>query len=318
MGKKKIRIFHKLRERNVNLVTAFIVIGVMAAVGIYLYPNSHAASPYASTEAESGTLLGNSTIFNDSSASNSSAVQFGGNYTFDDEFNGPAGSAPNPALWQNNVGNGSDGWGNQQLDYDTDGNANSYLDGQGDLVIEADKYTGSTYQCWNGTCQFTSARLITASAFSQAYGQFSARIEMPDLQSGLWPAFWMLGNNINSVGWPECGEIDVMENYGSDLIEGSMHGPVPANDTHADYDLTSSNATSWHVYSIDWTPTQVSFSIDGQVYGTTTASQMGGDWVFDHPFFIILDMAVGGVATNNVAPSNVPAKMLVDYVRVTN
>ncbi len=327
---KQVKVSFSKQTTGLGLFMA-----IFASVGISLLISVHASTPYASEEAEKGTISGNAAIVSDNSASGGKSVKFSGNatsvgdssagggksvkpgaYTFDDEFNGPSGSAPNPALWDHDVG--GSGWGNQELEYYTDGNANSYLDGQGHLVIEADRYSGSADTCWYGNCKYTSARILTDKSFSQAYGHFEARMEMPDAQPGLWPAFWMLGNNYGTVGWPQCGEIDIMEDYGTDLIQGSLHGPVPANDTAANHYLTSSNLTGWHTYAVDWNPTQVSFSVDGSVYGTTTKAQMGGDWAFDHPFFIIINMAVGGTGTGNVSPNQLPAKTLVDYVRVSS
>lgn len=253
-------------------------------VGIIALVVALAAGPYAQAMLTSGIISGPATIVVAAGASSGKAVRFAGvtpsgtpgptatpgttppssptptatAYTFDDEFDGASGSPPNPSLWSHDIGGA--GWGNQELEYYTDSNANSYLDGQGHLVIEADRYTGTDYSCWYGRCTYTSARLLTANAFSQAYGHFEVRMEMPNLQAGLWPAFWMLGSNYSTVGWPQCGEIDVMENYGSDLIQGSLHGPVPASDTAANYNLTSANLNDWHTYAIDWSPTQVTFS----------------------------------------------------------
>ena len=315
--------FLKSRQplRSRQLVVAM---AVAVPVGIFTLAAIFAAGSYISAEPENGTLSGNATVVSDAAASGSKAVQFGSAtptptptaYTFDDEFNGQSGVAPNSALWTHDVGGA--GWGNQEREYYTDGNANSYLDGQGHLVIAAQSYNGTSYSCWYGPCKYTSARILTENSFSQAYGHFEARIEMPNLQSGLWPAFWALGNNLNTVGWPQCGETDIMENFGDTGIEGSLHGPIPANDTHASYDLAKVGPTAWHTYAIDWSPTQVTFSIDGIKYGTTTKSQMGADWVFDHPFFLILNMAVGGTGTGGALPANLPAEMLVDYVRVSS
>jgi beta-glucanase (GH16 family) len=147
-----------------------------------------------------------------------------GALTWADEFDGPAGTAPDPGRWGRDTG--GSGFGNNELQYYTTGAANAALDGQGNLVITARRENPANYQCWYGTCQYTSARLNTAGRFIQAYGRFEARLKVPRGQ-GLWPAFWMLGNDIGSVGWPNSGEIDVMENVGFEpnTVHGSMHGP---------------------------------------------------------------------------------------------
>src|SRR5215207_2532538 len=162
-----------------------------------------------------------------------------------DEFNGPAGSAVDGTKWVAEVGNGSNGWGNHQREYNTNSTKNASMDGAGNLVITSIKETlGKKYRCWYGVCQYTSARLKTQGKFSQAYGRFEARIKLPYGQ-GIWPAFWMLGNNIQSAGWPTCGEIDIMENIGREppLVHGTIHGPgySGASGIGSQYGLTSGN-----------------------------------------------------------------------------
>ena len=160
----------------------------------------------------------------------------------------------------------------------------------------------SAYSCWYGTCQYTSARLNTSGKFSQQYGRFEARIQIPEGQ-GVWPAFWMLGDNIGSAGWPACGEIDIMENIGStpDTVYGTTHGPGPGsypgdglsgayNAGHAD------RRSGFHVYATEWSaePGRASTST-ATLYWTVTPSQLpaGATWVLDQPFFILLNFAVG-------------------------
>ena len=134
-----------------------------------------------------------------------------GGLTWADEFTGPAGSAPDPGKWGRDTGGG--GFGNNELQYYTTGASNAALDGAGNLVITAKRGNPANYRCWYGSCQYTSARLLTSTTSTQAYGRFEARITIPRGQ-GIWPAFWMLGDNIGSVGWPASGEIDIMENIG--------------------------------------------------------------------------------------------------------
>jgi beta-glucanase (GH16 family) len=147
-----------------------------------------------------------------------------GPLTWSDEFNAAAGTPPDPARWKHDIGGG--GWGNDELEYYTNSTSNAAQDGNGNLVITARRENPANYQCHYGTCQYMSARLLTADRFTQAYGRFEARIKIPRGQ-GLWPAFWMLGNDIGTVGWPNSGELDVMENIGREpgTVYGTLHGP---------------------------------------------------------------------------------------------
>ncbi len=175
------------------------------------------------------------------------------------------------------------------------------------------------------TRDYTSARLKTQGLFDQAYGRFEARIEIPRGQ-GMWPAFWLLGADITSVGWPRCGEIDVMENIGRepDKVWGSMHGPGynGGNALHASYTLPggAAFADDFHVFAVEWEPAAVRWYVDGNLYQTRTPKDLpaGQPWPFDHPFFIILNVAVGGGWPGSPDSSTVfPQTMLVDYVRVS-
>ncbi|GDY32707.1 glycoside hydrolase family 16 protein [Gandjariella thermophila] len=235
--------------------------------------------------------------------------------TWSDEFTGQGGTAPDASRWRYDTGGG--GWGNAELEYYTGNRNNSYLDGAGNLVIQARQDDAAQYSCWYGTCRYTSARLLTAGTFSQAYGRFEARIQIPRGQ-GMWPAFWALGNNIGSVGWPASGEIDVMENIGREpaSVHGSLHGP--SFDTTSTYTLPGGAfADGFHTFAADWYPDHISFSVDGQVYDTRYRAASGSGWVFDHPFFLLLNVAVGGNWPGSPDGStSFPQRMLVDYVRV--
>lgn len=237
-----------------------------------------------------------------------------------DEFNGPDGSSPDPKKWTYDLGR--KGWGNQELECYTNRLQNAHIQG-GNLVITAQK---ENFTCSDGlTSSYTSARLKTQGFFSQAYGRFEARIKIPAGQ-GMWPAFWMLGDNVTSVNWPACGEIDIMENIGKEpgIVHGSLHGPGSAkrtSDATAPFSIpTGQNfADSFHLYAVEWEPGVVRFHVDTNLYATFTQSQWpaGGTWVFDHPFFVILNVAVGGTWPGS--PDNTtqfPQQMLVDYVRV--
>ena len=237
-----------------------------------------------------------------------------------DEFKGKNGSLPDPAKWTYDIG--GSGWGNHELEYYTNRAENARIE-HGKLVItaRAEDFTAPEGQKFS----YTSARLKTQGLFSQAYGRFEARIKLPAGQ-GMWPAFWMLGDNITADGWPKCGEIDVMENIGKEpaINHGSLHGPSstdPTSDLTKTITLPNAQrlAEKFHLYAVEWEPDVVRFYLDANLYATFTRAQWpaGGTWVFDHPFFLILNVAVGGDWPG--APDTTtafPQAMLVDYVRV--
>ncbi|HZE41582.1 MAG TPA: glycoside hydrolase family 16 protein [Stackebrandtia sp.] len=243
--------------------------------------------------------------------------------TWADDFDGAAGTAPDGAKWNHEV-NG-DGGGNQELQYYTDSTDNAALDGNGNLVITARKENPNNYQCWYGTCTYTSARLTTANKFTQQYGHVEARIKIPR-GSGMWPAFWMLGSDIGSNPWPNCGEIDVMENIGSEpsTVHGSLHGPgySGGNPLTGSYNLPGGGvfADDFHTFAVDWAPDHIAWSVDGQEYERhTPADTNGNPWAFDHPFFIILNVAVGGGWPGSPGgDTQFPQTMVVDYVHVSD
>ncbi len=238
---------------------------------------------------------------------------------WNDEFSAANGSLPDSTKWTMETGGG--GWGNNELETYTNRPQNAHVQ-DGNLVITAAKetYTGND----GITRNYTSARIKTAGLFQQQYGRFEARIKIPQGQ-GMWPAFWMLGNNIGTVGWPTCGEIDIMENIGKepDKVHGSMHGPgySGGNSLTGTFTLTTGKfADDFHVFAIEWEPSVVRFYVDSNLYETRTTADVpgGGTWVFAHPFFVLLNVAVGGDWPG--APDNTtvfPQTMLVDYVRVS-
>ena len=231
-----------------------------------------------------------------------------------DEFDGPAGQSPDSAKWQYDVG--GSGWGNAQLEYDTNRPENVSLDGQGHLVIVARKedYLGRAY---------TSARINTLGRFAQTRGRFEARIRLP-VGQGLWPAFWLLGTNFTTVGWPTCGEIDIMEYRGQEprTVHGSLHGPGYSGGSALTGAFELPRGTfdgDFHVFAVEWETDRITWLVDGIAYQKVTPGDLptGTRWVFDHSFFIILNVAVGG---NFVGPpdasTSFPQTMTVDYVRV--
>jgi beta-glucanase (GH16 family) len=235
-----------------------------------------------------------------------------------DEFNGPNGSPVDSSKWTAEVGGG--GWGNNELETYTARPDNAFQS-DGLLVIKAikERLTGPDHI----TRDYTSARLITKNNFSPKYGRFEARIKMPFGQ-GIWPAFWMLGANIDTVNWPTCGEVDIMENIGREpsIIHGTIHGPgySGSNGPSASFTLPNNQrfADAFHNFAVEWEPDVVRFYCDGILYKTRTPADIPGKtWVFDHPFFIILNLAVGGTWPGNPDATTVfPQTLQVDYVRV--
>lgn len=228
-----------------------------------------------------------------------------------DEFDGAAGELPDPGNWQFDIGTG---WGNNQLEYDTDRAENVSTDGDGNLAIIArrENFAGSA---------FTSGRITTKGLLDQAYGRFEARIKLP-YGPGIWPAFWLLGSDIDVVDWPQCGEIDILELRGQEphIIHGSVHGPGYS----AGAALTKSFALTndrfdkdFHLFAIEWGENYIDYFVDGEAYFRVTPDDVPGEWVFDHPFHIILNVAVGGDYVGfPTSETNFPQTMLVDYVRV--
>lgn len=230
---------------------------------------------------------------------------------WEDEFEGPAGQLPDAQRWRFDIG---EDWGNAQLEYDTDRAENVSLDGSGNLAITAreESYQGRAY---------TSGRIKTQGVFEQAYGRFEARIRLP-VGAGIWPAFWMLGHDLDTVGWPECGEIDIMEYLGQEpgIIHGSLHGPGYSGGQAVTQRYALSNGrfdTDFHVFGVEWDSDSISWFVDGNRYNHVSSDDVSGRWAYDHPFFILLNLAVGG---NFAGPPNAatvfPQTMLVDWVRV--
>ena len=240
---------------------------------------------------------------------------------FSDDFDGPAGSSVDGSKWKLETG---DNVNNHERQYYTSGTDNAALDGNGNLVITAKKENPGNYSCWYGPCEYTSARLNTASTFTTTYGHAEARMKVPQGQ-GMWPAFWMLGEDIGSAGWPACGEIDIMENIGSEpsTVHGTIHGPgySGGEGIGAGYTLPNGEkfADGFHTFAVDWSPEKITWSVDGNQYQTRTPADLGGDrWVFDHPFFMILNLAVGGYWPGDPDGStSFPQQLVVDYVHVT-
>ncbi len=228
-----------------------------------------------------------------------------------DEFD--TNGAPNSAIWTYDIGTGSNGWGNNELEYYTDSSDNVKVeDGMLQITAKKEAYMGSEY---------TSARLLTKGLFEQKYGRFEARIKMPWGQ-GIWPAFWLLGADSDTVTWPLCGEIDIMEYKGQEptVTHGTVHGPGYSGATAItkSYDLINNRFdTDFHIFGIEWGKNYINFYVDDVLYNQITPDKVTGEWVYDKPFYIILNLAVGGNYVGS--PNNettFPQTMLVDYVRV--
>ncbi len=227
-------------------------------------------------------------------------------------FDGPAGARPDAAKWTVRVVSRP---ANNELQYYTDRTSNVATDGKGHLVITArkERYRGRRY---------TSGRMDSTGKFDVTYGRFEARIKMSYGQ-GIWPAFWLLGSNFPTAGWPSCGEIDIMENIGRELrtVHGTLHGPgySGGGGVGGSYKLARGRfADEFHPFAVEWEPNVIRWYVDGKLSRTRTPADLRGRrWVFDHNFYIILNLAVGGDwpgAPN--ARTVFPQTLTVDYVRV--
>lgn len=219
----------------------------------------------------------------------------------------------NASLWSFNIGTGNNGWGNNELQYYTNRPENIKVeDGMLKITARREQYMGSAY---------TSARIFTKGKFEQKYGRIEARIKLP-LGKGLWPAFWMLGANSDTVIWPQCGEIDIMEYLGNNptTVFGSVHGPgySGGNAITKNYSLPNSRFdTDFHIFGIEWDENYINYYVDDVLYNQITPDKVNGEWVFNQPFYIILNVAVGGNFPGSPnSETTFPQTMLVDYVRV--
>jgi beta-glucanase (GH16 family) len=281
------------------------VIAVISAVAVAACGQAFQRAGGVSTPSSSATSA-------TSTASTTPTASINYRLAWQDDFNGPAGAPPNPALWSYVTGKSD---ANGELEVYTDGRSNSELDGRGDLEITARHEPDGTY---------TSAKIQTLGRYQVKYGRIEARIKVP-AGAGLWPAFWALGSNYPQVGWPESGELDAMELSGRkpNVLVGTVHGPLTNNASGWQINAIDRAPTplyaGFHVFGIDWSPGNVTFTLDGLRYGEVTPALLGKNekWVFDQPYFLVLDLAVGGNFVGPPTPATpFPATMLVDWVRV--
>ena len=245
------------------------------------------------------------------------------------EFSGPSGAGPDSSVWDYDLGGG--GGGNGEFQYYTDTRENSALDGNGAMVINATTIDDSDPlrencnpgDAYVGCPTFRSARIKTQDKVGFLYGHIEARMWLPE-GTGTWPAFWMLGADFGGVGWPDCGELDIMEqNNDKTGVHGTIHSNGPdifmgmSGGKYAEFGDTYAN--SWHTYAINWKPDYIEWLVDGQAYyelGRSDVEAAGFEWVFDHENFIIINLAMGGAYVGGINPDG-PAQMKIDYVRVS-
>ncbi len=245
-----------------------------------------------------------------------------------DEFDGAAGAPVDTSKWRYDTADGcagrNCGWGNNEKEYYATAPGNIALNGQGQLMIVARTApAGGGLTCYYGACRYTSAKITTRGKMEVAPGRVEARIKLAAGQ-GLWPAFWLLGRNIGAVGWPASGELDIMENRGSTptTTSSAVHGPGYSGNTpfaHVHVLSGGTVADDFHTFSVEWDSLTIRYLVDDTVHYVVGRSQVAqyGSWSFDQPFFVILNLAVGGHFDGDPASDAIfPATMLVDYVRV--
>lgn len=244
-----------------------------------------------------------------------------GKPVWSDEFDGPLGSGPSADRWEYCLGN-NQGWGNNELESYTVRRENC-------SILQDPDATGGkalAIRAIQGDDGYTSARLKTEKHFNFQYGSVEARMKLPFGQ-GIWPAFWMLGSGIEKAGWPDCGEIDVMENIGKASDQATSHGTIHGPGYSGDKGLTCAYRVpggqllcdGYHLYAVEWRKDFIQFLFDGAPFCTRTPADLpqGAPWVFNQPFFLLLNLAVGGNWPGYPdETTRFPQTFLVDYIRV--
>ncbi|GAB6032856.1 hypothetical protein CHUAL_012055 [Chamberlinius hualienensis] len=247
-----------------------------------------------------------------------------GNLVWVCEFNEENGTLPDSSKWNYDLTNGPpEGWGNSELEYYTNETLNCATNGFGQLVITARSDNAAKFNCRNSPCLYTSARLTTREKFNKTYGRFEAKLKFPS-GKGLWPAFWLMGDNFEQVGWPNCGVI-AFEMRGStpNLVTLTIHGPGYSGGAGIQsmyyLPIGKSFSDDFHVFTIDWQPFRIKASVDGNSFSIMTRETLNGKpWVFDHPFRILTNLAVGGLYDGDPDPiaTVFPSHFFIDYIRV--
>ena len=280
---------------------------------------------HAARAAIVGTLLGIAVVRSAGAQVSRAATEPNWILVWRDEFDGPVGRGVDTASWQidstDGCVHGNCGWGNNEKEYYSGATENLALDGRGHLMIVA-RRAREGLSCSYGPCRYTSGKITTRGKVDAKPGRVAARIKLPAGQ-GLWPAFWLLGADDPPLPWPDCGELDIMENHGSNLqsTSSAIHGPgyfgntpfVHATSGHGSF------AENFHTFAVEWDSLRVRFFVDDSLHYTVERHEIEryGRYVFDKPFFIILNLAVGGTFDGDPTSDAVfPAAMLVDYVRV--
>ncbi|MEY2673170.1 MAG: hypothetical protein RLZZ508_1047 [Actinomycetota bacterium] len=249
--------------------------------------------------------------------SNAASAPLAKKYLWQVEFNGKAGQAPSSKFFKFNTGGG--GWGNSEEQFYVNTRKTSATDGNGKMVFTASKISyDSPSSDKYFPYKYKSARIYTKGKLSFKYGRMEARIKLP-AGVGTWPAFWMLGTDISSNTWPDCGEIDIMEAKGSlpNTTFGTIHGPgyFGGGGISGGTTLQTPLTEGYHVYAINWKPNSIEWYIDDQLYHSVTKDQIASEWVFNKRFFLILNLAMGGLFTGEIDPSIEETKMYIDWIR---
>lgn len=282
-----------------NKLAKVTVVGLIAALALSFQPTASQGSPQIKIAAVTKKLL------------------------WHQEFTGKSGTKPSSKIFSYDMGGG--GWGNNE--HETYTNHNTALNGSGQLVINLvrihpnldDLYDTCPIDTPGNACEFESGRIQTQGKLNFKYGRLEARIRVP-VGDGTWPAFWLLGSDIGTNAWPNCGELDIMETKGAEpyTVHGTAHGPgYSGSDGIVNtWSLNSKLGSGYHVYALEWTPNRINWFIDNKLYHTVTPSIVGNHtYVFNKSMFLILNVAAGGWFAGDIDPDLNSAKMSIDYIR---